>query len=367
MTRESSENVDIGGIAGLPGPRVERLLAGVAGHSLDAVVLVGADLVGWATGYERYLGGPYALLIDDAGMRTLLLPAYEEGAAQEADPADAVVTFGDRTLGLNLDPQATLAVALGELANNRRVGIAGGGDGLLPGARDLSLLVHDVRLRKDAEELAAISAAFALALVGQRAVTEAAVPGVTEIELFGLAHSAAQREAARPLGFVSDLVSGPRTGRGFGPVNVAGGRRLEEHDVVVADVAVGSAYWGDTARTTIVGEPDGDVISARTEIQTILDAVPAQLTPGRACSDVYRWVRSAITERLPGWEFPHHAGHGVGVSAFEDPHLIPTDDTPLEPGMVLAIEPGAYLPGRFGVRIEDMFVVGDRAGIRLPG
>jgi Xaa-Pro aminopeptidase len=213
--------------------------------------------------------------------------------------------------------------------------------------------------------VSAIREAFALALLGQRAVAEAAVPGVREIELFGIAHAAPQLKAARPLGFVCDLVSGPRTGAGFGPVNVAGGRRLENRDVVVADVAVGSAFWGDSARTVIVGEADGELAAARAEIQEILDRVAATLTPGTPCAEVYRWVRSAISERLPGWSFPHHAGHGVGAAVFEDPHLIPADDTRLEPGMVLAIEPGAYLPGRFGVRIEDMFVVGERGGIRL--
>lgn len=356
-----------GDIAGLPSPRLERLLTGLDERGLEAAVLLGAELVGWATGYERYLGGPYALLIDNAGERTLLLPAYEQQAAEEAHAVDTIVPFGDTTLGLNLDLGNALGTRLRELTAKRGVGVVSGEAGLLPNADDLSALVHDIRLRKDAQEVDAIREAFAHALLGQRAVAEAAVPGVHEIELFAIAHSAAQRHAARPLGFVCDLVSGPRTGGAFGPVNVAGGRKLEDSDVVVADVAVGSAFWGDSARTVIVGEPDGELAAARTEIQAILDRVAVTLTPGTRCSEIYRWVQSAINEKLPGWEFPHHAGHGVGASVFEDPHLIPADETTLEPGMVLAIEPGAYVPGRFGVRVEDMFVVGEHGGIRLAG
>jgi Xaa-Pro aminopeptidase len=196
-------------------------------------------------------------------------------------------------------------------------------------------------------------------------VAQLAKPGVREIELFGHAHSVPQSRAARPLGFQCDLVSGPRTGAGFGPVNVAGDRELEEGDVVVSDVGVGAAFWGDTARTVFVGDPDPEVREARDHIQAVLDDVPAMLVPGRRCSQVWDLVSGAIAQRLPGWEFPHHAGHGVGASVFEDPHLIPADETELEPGMVLAVEPGAYRRGRHGVRIEDMFVVGERTGIRL--
>ncbi len=352
-------------VAGLPPARLERLRWGLAEHGLEAAVLFGAEAVGWATGYQRYLGGPYALVVDDSGERTLLVPAFEQEAAEEADVVDAVVPFADRTLGLNLELSRALETRLEELLSTRRVGVAGASTGCLEHVQDLSALVGHIRLCKDADELSAVRESFALALAGQRAVAEAAIAGAREIELFTLAQAEVQRKLARPAGFVCDLISGPRTGAAFGPVNVAGSRKLAGSDVVVADVAVGTAFWADSARTLIVGEADDQLLAARTAIQAVLEAVPTMLAVGTSCSAVYEQVRSAIHERLPAWEFPHHAGHGVGASVFERPHLIPTDHTPLEPGMVLAVEPGAYLPGRYGVRIEDMFIVGRDGGVPL--
>ena len=83
------------------------------------------------------------------------------------------------------------------------------------------------------------------------------------------------------------------------------------------------------------------------------------------CSDVFAQVAGAIAARHPGGTFPHHGGHGVGVTNFEDPHLIPADDSLLEEGMVIAIEPGVYFAGRFGVREEDNYLVTSAGGIDM--
>ena len=203
------------------------------------------------------------------------------------------------------------------------------------------------------------------------------MPGAREIDLFTAAHAAAQSRAGHPVGVVCDLVSGPRPGAGFAPVNVAGTRELIAGDPVIADVGVGAAVWADSARTLFVGAPsdasdasdasDPEVTGARDAVTEVLDGVAALLAPGTPCSEVHDRVSAAIRERLPGWEFPHHAGHGVGPTVFDDPHLIPADGTLLEAGMVLAVEPGAYRPGRHGVRVEDMFVVSRHGGVRLTG
>ena len=89
------------------------------------------------------------------------------------------------------------------------------------------------------------------------------------------------------------------------------------------------------------------------------------LVPGAKGSSVFEHVHTRVVEAFPGGELPHHAGHGLGLGAFEDPHLIPSDDTPLEPGMVIAVEPGVYFPGRYGARVENVFVVAPEGGVEL--
>jgi Xaa-Pro aminopeptidase len=76
-------------------------------------------------------------------------------------------------------------------------------------------------------------------------------------------------------------------------------------------------------------------------------------------------MEQRILDAFPGGEFPHHGGHALGLTSFEDPHVIPSDETGLEDWMVIAVEPGVYFPGRFGARVENVFVVTPQGGVEL--
>lgn len=76
-------------------------------------------------------------------------------------------------------------------------------------------------------------------------------------------------------------------------------------------------------------------------------------------------MRARICDAVPGGDLPHHGGHAVGLTSFEDPHLIPSDTTPFEPWMVLAVEPGVYVEGRWGARVENVFVVTPDGGAAM--
>lgn len=89
------------------------------------------------------------------------------------------------------------------------------------------------------------------------------------------------------------------------------------------------------------------------------------LVPGATGADVFAHMEKRILSAFPNGEFPHHGGHALGLTSFEDPHVIPSDETPFEPWMVLAIEPGVYFPGRFGARVENVFVVAPGGGVEL--
>src|SRR5262249_57247632 len=93
------------------------------------------------------------------------------------------------------------------------------------------------------------------------------------------------------------------------------------------------------------------------ELDGIRGAAAAELRSGSTGAQVFGGMRDRILAAWPDGEFPHHGGHGVGLSVFDDPHVIPTDQQRLESWMVMALEPGIYLPGRFGVRRENLFLV----------
>ena len=353
--------------------RVERLIAWLDASGLDCAVAVGAGHVTHLTGYSRYFGGPAAVVVSRDGKRTLVVALDEAPIASELSLAEQVVPYGERGFGLDLDPLASLLPAVAKVdavATAGRVGFASeiGGDERFDAAVELVSAAEElarIRLRKDADELDRIAAAYGLCWTAHDAVRRSAVEGATEIELFAAAQSAALLAAGAPIEFLSDLLSGPNAAEVCGPIRVPGSRAVRSGDGVVADLVVRfDGYWGDTAETHPVGDAP-EVIEARDTLYGILKETAHGLVPGAAGRDLFAGMSARIHDAFPGGEFPHHGGHGVGVGCFDDPHVIPADETPLEAGMVLAIEPGVYFPGRFGARVEEIFVVTDGGGVEL--
>ena len=285
--------------------------------------------------------------------------------------------YGERGFGIDLDPVAALVdtvAAVPAVAQAARVGVASelpGADARLGAAIsafvvDASAALHRIRLIKDWDELEKINAGYELCWLGQQAVADGAVPGASEIELFTAAQSTAQIASGGPIEFVCDLLSGPNTAEVCCPIHVAGTRRLEPGDPVIADVVVRTAgYWGDSAGTYAVGE-NADAEAARSMLLDVLEQARTELVPGATGAEVFsRTCTRGSSRRCPDGELPHHGGHALGLTSFEDPHLIPSDTTPFEPWMVLAVEPGVYVPGRYGARVENVFVVTPEGGVEL--
>jgi Xaa-Pro aminopeptidase len=357
-----------------PAHRLERLEAWMAEERLDCTVVSGSDAVNHLAGYWRYYGGPSALVIDRERKRTLVVMIDETRIARELSDADDVLGYGERGFGIDLDPLprlvATLA-AVPAVAGARRVGFASA----LPGLEEelgrtvaaervaADSALHRLRMIKDEDELAKILEAYELCWLGQRTVAERSVPGTKEIEIFSAALTAAQVAGGGPIEFLCDLLSGPNTAEVCCPIHVAGNRAVETGDPVVADIALRcpNGYFGDTAETHAVGtSPDAE--EARQTLLDILEQARTELVPGATGSEIFERMSRRILETFPGGEFPHHGGHALGVTSFEDPHIVPSDTTPLEPWMVMAIEPGVYFPGRYGARVENIFVVGPEDG-----
>jgi Xaa-Pro aminopeptidase len=345
-------------------------------ESLDATVVFGQDHVNHLCGYWRYFGGVSALAVGRDGERTLVVMQDEARIARELSSADEVIGFGERGFGIDLDPVAGLIETLARapaVANARRLGVSSelpGADSRLDAAVSAELVdagatLHRLRLVKDEDELEKILAGYELCWLGQKAVEDGTRPGTTEIELYTAAQSAAQLAAGSPVEFVCDLLSGPNTAEVCCPIHVAGTRAVAENDAVIADVVVRTnGYWGDSAGTYVAGT-NADAEAARDELFAVLESSRQALVPGGTGAEIFRAMKERIESTFPGGELPHHGGHALGLTGFEDPHLIPSDTIPFEPGMVLAVEPGVYFPGQYGARVENVFVVTPGGGVEL--
>ncbi|OMI33207.1 aminopeptidase P family protein [Streptomyces sparsogenes] len=157
--------------------------------------------------------------------------------------------------------------------------------------------------------------------------------------------------------------SGPN---GANPHHEAGERVIEEGDMVVLDFGgLKDGYGSDTTRTVHVGEPTKEEREVHAIVREAQQAAFEAVRPGVACQEIDRVARRVITDAGYGEYFIHRTGHGIGVTTHEPPYMAEGEELPLVPGMCFSIEPGIYLPGRFGVRIEDIVTCTETGGRRL--
>lgn len=363
--------------------RVRRLQQYLAEHGIDLALVSGTENVVHQSGYQRYYQGLAMVVVPAEGEPALLVSRDEVAGARETAFTKTVIGYGERGFGLNLDPEADLVALLPEVVTKvlrgrvpRQVGVAGASSravdalkalGAKPKAVALDGVLSAIREIKDRDEVAAITRSYQYCLLAQQAVGKAARVGTTEIELFSLAHHVGQVAAGAPVPFVCDLLSGVNSAEVCCPIRVAGPRRLERGDIVVADIGLADrGYWGDTARTHSAGAMPQEAQRQLAELESIKAQVAERMKPGARGCDLFAWARRTIEETFKGGEFPHHLGHAVGVTGFEDPHLIPADKRELREGMIIAVEPGVYFPGRYGLRTEDIYEVTAKGGRQLP-
>jgi Xaa-Pro aminopeptidase len=157
--------------------------------------------------------------------------------------------------------------------------------------------------------------------------------------------------------------SGPN---GASPHHHSGERTIERGDAVVMDFGgVANGYCSDITRTVFVGEPTGEHRRVYDTVRAAQQAAFDAVRPGVPAQEVDRAARAVISGAGYGAFFVHRTGHGIGIEIHEPPYIVEGNETPLQPGMTFSDEPGIYLPGKFGVRIEDQLVVTDQGAERL--
>lgn len=157
--------------------------------------------------------------------------------------------------------------------------------------------------------------------------------------------------------------SGPNSAS---PHHEPGGREVLAGDTVVMDFGGRSGgYCSDISRTVAVNNPSPKLKEVHEIVQEAQEEAFRAVEPGVPAHDVDRAAREVIERAGYGDLFIHRTGHGIGLEVHEDPYIVEGNDQPLRPGMCFSIEPGIYLPGEFGVRIEDIVVVTGEGARRL--
>lgn len=219
-------------------------------------------------------------------------------------------------------------------------------------------VVADLRKRKDQREIRSIRTALRRAERSFQELAPSIRPGVTEQDLALQLEFLMRRKGARRSAFDIIVASG---GNGAMPHASVTSRRLRRGDLVTFDFgAEADGYFCDLTRTFCVGSPDRKQRAIHELVQQAQQAAIRACRPGVACSTVDAAARDIIAGAGYGDCFGHGTGHGVGLMVHEAPRLSPTSKDVLEQGMVVTIEPGVYIPGWGGVRIEDMVLVSEQ-------
>ncbi|MEV5474154.1 aminopeptidase P family protein [Streptomyces sp. NPDC052207] len=345
--RRAAEAADAAGLAGL-------------------LIAPGPDLV-WLTGYRPVETERLTLLVLRAGQDpVLVVPTLEAPDAAEAAGAPAL-TLRDWTDGK--DPYGAAAALLGVRG---RYGISDNAWALhLLGLRErlpdvghvaLTRALPMLRAVKDAAELDRLAAAGTAADAAYEEILKVAFGGRREREVAEDLAGLLRRFGHAQVDFTI-VASGPN---GANPHHEAGERVIQRGDMVVLDFGgLKHGYGSDTSRTVHVGEPTDEERKVHDLVRAAQEAGFRAVGPGAACQDVDRAARAVIDDAGYGAYFIHRTGHGIGVTTHEPPYMIEGEEQPLVPGMCFSVEPGVYLPGRFGVRIEDIVAVTEDGGRRL--
>ncbi len=212
------------------------------------------------------------------------------------------------------------------------------------------------RLRKTGAEIGRLRRASAAADLVMEKARRIIAPGLTELELARQIDRYLYDQGIKETYFDTIVASGPNSGN---PNHKSGDRVLMENDVVLVDYGGPlDGYNCDLTRTFLLGnEIPEDVRSVYQVVQQALEEAMAVAKPGVPAKQVDRTARNIIADAGYRDFFPHYTGHGIGLDGHEDPQISEAGELLLEPGMVFSLEPGIYLPGKFGVRIEEIVVL----------
>jgi Xaa-Pro aminopeptidase len=344
--------------AGRYAERRRRALRAIEGAGLDGFIVTPGPDLRYLTGYEGLTMERLTLLrLAPGADPVVLLPRLERPAA-EAAPGMGGMELSTWTDGE--DPFASAARLLGAgvyAVTDRAWAVhllgmqaaASGASFVASGA-----VLQGLRAVKDPDEVGALARAGAAADAAFAAIRTRPFAGRSEEEIAGDLDELLRANGHERADFAI-VGSGPN---GASPHHDAGPRRIAPGDVVVLDFGgFVKGYGSDITRTVVAGEPPAGFDEVYDIVRRAQQVAVEAVRPGVACQDVDRAARAVIDEAGYGDRFLHRTGHGIGLETHEDPYIVRGNETRLQEGMTFSIEPGVYVEGRYGVRIEDIVAV----------
>ncbi len=342
--------------------RIEEMVSGIEEMGVDGAIILGPENIHYLTG-APFVRGSYGkvFFVSRGGEASLIVTDldYQE-VSDVVKSAEIVKTdFMEKPL------ERLRKIAKG----SPRLGFE---DGVISAALKEKLalefrleplrgLVEKMRERKDSEEIAAVEKAQS---INDRALEKAVGnmrEGMSEFEIAAELEYYLRKEGGESFAFETIVASGPR---GVYPHGMPSARKPSKGDAVVIDFgAKCGGYCSDMTRTIFFGNPSSDAKNAYEAVREAQEKAIHAVSDGVSGKEIDAAARAVLDRGGIGKYFVHGLGHGVGIEIHEAPILGPSNEIPLVPGNVITIEPGVYLPGKFGIRIEDLLVV-EQGGMR---
>jgi Xaa-Pro dipeptidase len=343
--------------------RLNRLIEQASAHGFDVLALVpGPDLF-YLTGLSFHLSErPIVALFPVDGPPAIVLPALEAVKVAQTAVELEVFPYTDEEGHTPAFQSACASLALAEciigvealqmrLLEVRLLERYGPGCRLVP-AEDV---LAELRMCKDEHELREMRRAVAVTEAALGAAMRQVRVGMTEREVAALLTIETLRAGGEEMAFSPIVVAGPNAAS---PHAVPSDRPIQPGEPIVVDFgATVGGYAADITRTFAIGALEPELARVYEVVRAANGAGRAVARPGMPAEEVDRAARAVIEAAGYGEYFIHRTGHGLGLETHEPPYIVAGNRRPLEPGMVFTVEPGIYLPGRGGVRIEDDVVV----------
>ncbi len=347
--------------------RLARVRSAMAERQIDALLLsVGHDLP-YLTGYTAMpLERLTMLVVPRDASATMVIPALEAPRVREVPGVFDMLPWGETQ-----DPTSIVARLA---AGSQRIAV---GDQMwarflvellpkLPGAEYMRAVdvVGPLRMAKDQAEIDALaSAADAVdRIAGELQRGEIPLVGRTEADVSAHLGRRIIEEGHERVNFAI-VAAGENAAS---PHHHAGSRVIGPNEIVLCDFGGTMAgYCSDTTRCVFTGEPTAEVAEAYAVLHEAQRVGVDAGVVGAACQDVDRVTRQVIADAGFGDFFIHRTGHGIGMEEHEDPYIVEGNELPLEAGHAFSVEPGIYVPGKWGMRLEDIVVATDEGPRQL--